>query len=189
MYLPYQQAPQQGMYLAVRARGDPMAELPAVRDRIRRLDATLPIQEPKLMREVIQETVSAMRLTTGMMMIFGMLALLLAAVGVYGVMAHSVTQRRREFGIRIALGARPGAVLKMVVRQRREFEQHRGFGRCSGAAAIRVARSLLDPGAGGYTGRSGNGAAARLIFSPCIPWPSESTGARARSIAGRSRQT
>ena len=117
VYLPYRQVPPRNLFLALRTHGDPMAVLPVLREQIAKLDATLPLYEPRAMRQVMQETMSAMRLTTGMMMIFGILALVLAAIGVYGVMAYSVTQRHREFGIRIALGARPGAVLGMVMRQ------------------------------------------------------------------------
>ena len=118
LYLPYRQTMQRSMYLAIRARGgDSMRVLPAVRERMRRLDAALPLREPRPMREVMLETVSAMRMTTGMMTAFGMLALVLAAVGIYGVMAHTVTQRYREFGIRLALGARPGNVVMAVARQ------------------------------------------------------------------------
>ena len=117
LYIPSRQGPWNNMYLVVRTAGDPMSVLPALRDRIRRLDPGLPLHDPKMMRAVMLETLSALKMTTGMMMVFGVIAMALAAVGVYGVMSYSVTQRKREFGIRIAVGARPGAVLRMVMRQ------------------------------------------------------------------------
>jgi putative ABC transport system permease protein len=94
-----------------------MAILPAIRERIRHLDFTLPLREPRLLRDVMLETMAAMQLTTGMMTVFGILGLVLAAVGIYGVMAYSVTQRHRELGIRLALGARPWNVVVIVMRQ------------------------------------------------------------------------
>jgi putative ABC transport system permease protein len=115
LYLPYRQAPQRSMYVALRAHGDPMALLTGVRQRVRELDPALPVEDPQPLPELMQQTLSGMRLTTGMMMTFGIIALVLSAVGVYGVMAYSVTQRNREFGIRLALGARPRAVLRMVL--------------------------------------------------------------------------
>ncbi|HYP06477.1 MAG TPA: ABC transporter permease [Bryobacteraceae bacterium] len=117
IYLPYRQAPPRQLFLALRTHGDPMAVLPAIRERIAAIDPALPLYEPRPMNTVLQETMSAMRMTTGMMTLFGILALVLAAFGVYGVVAYSVTQRRREFSIRMALGARPGVVLRMVLRQ------------------------------------------------------------------------
>lgn len=117
LYLPYRQAPQRSMYVALRAHGDPMALLSSVRERLRALDPTLPLEDPQPLPELMQQTLSGMRLVTGMMMIFGIIAIVLSAVGVYGVMAYSVTQRNREFGIRLALGARPRAVLRMVLRE------------------------------------------------------------------------
>lgn len=117
VYVPYRQQTRRALYLAVRTRGNPVEALTGVRQTVRRLDAALPLHDPKPMPELIQETMSGLRLTSGMMFVFGVLGLVLAGIGVYGVMAYSVTQRQREFGIRMALGAAPGAVLRAVVRQ------------------------------------------------------------------------
>jgi putative ABC transport system permease protein len=117
IYVPYRQSPPPSMYLAMRTAGDPLSVLPTIREQLHRLDPALPLQEPRSMLGVMQETMAAMRLTTGIMSVFGLVSFLLAGVGVYGVMAWSVQHRKREFGIRMALGARPRAVLRMVLRQ------------------------------------------------------------------------
>jgi putative ABC transport system permease protein len=93
VYMPYRQAQVRSVYLTAAMRGDPIAATPAIQQKIREIDRAVPLSEPRIMRELMQETLSAMRLTAGMMMVFGVLALVLAAVGVYGVMAYSVTIR------------------------------------------------------------------------------------------------
>jgi predicted permease len=105
-----------GMAFVVRTTGDPMALLPAVRREVRAIDPTLPVSEARSMRDVQAMQLTDRRLPMQLMAAFAMLALVLAAVGVYGVMAYSVAARTREIGVRVALGARPGNVFGMIVR-------------------------------------------------------------------------
>jgi predicted permease len=106
-----------GMTFAVRAPGDPRALLQAVRRRIAQVDPDLPVFEARTLEE--QAALSVLRerqfalLATG----FGAAALLLACIGLYGVLSHAVNRRSREIGIRLALGAAPGTVLRMVLLQ------------------------------------------------------------------------
>ena len=90
--------------------------LPAVLQVIRRLDATMPLPEVLTMAEVIRGNLWTARLGAMLLAVFGLLAVTLTSVGVYGVMAYSVTQRTREIGIRMALGAAHADVLRMVLR-------------------------------------------------------------------------
>ncbi|CAN5873029.1 ABC transporter permease [soil metagenome] len=101
----------------VRASGDPVALVPALRRAVLEVDANLPIHDVRTMAERSGEAMAAERFATLTLGVFAGLGLLLASLGVYGIMAYSVAQRRREIGIRLALGSTPRQVLRVMVAQ------------------------------------------------------------------------
>jgi predicted lysophospholipase L1 biosynthesis ABC-type transport system permease subunit len=108
---------QASSWVAVRTEGDPAALGPAVSRVVAELDPTLPIAKLRTMDDVLWEAVARPRFLTFLLASFAGIALLLAAVGIYGVMAHTVAQRTHEIGLRVALGAQPAQVRAMVLRQ------------------------------------------------------------------------
>ena len=114
-YIPYAQAPLATISVAVRAAGDPAALLPAVRQRIAAVDASLAVIRTQTMVEVVDASTGSMRLASTLTSVFAALAALLAAVGIYSLVSYSVASRTREIGIRVALGAHPASVLRLVV--------------------------------------------------------------------------
>jgi putative ABC transport system permease protein len=116
-YLCSFQAPTGEMHLIVRTSADPLGLVAAVRQQVRDLDSTLAVADIRTLEMVLSRNLSRQRLVMSLMGVFAAVALLLAMIGIYGVLAYSVSQRQQEIGIRIALGAKTGDILKLVLSQ------------------------------------------------------------------------
>src|SRR5262249_56268347 len=105
------------MYAVLRTTDEPAALIPAVHRAVAELDPALPLFDVHTMDDVLWEAVARPRFLMFLLTAFAGIALVLAAVGIYGVMAHTVAQRTHEIGLRVALGARPGQVRALVLPQ------------------------------------------------------------------------
>jgi putative ABC transport system permease protein len=115
MYTPYPQRPWPAMQFALRAAtGDPLALVPSVRAAVLAEDRDLPITRIETMDTALSDSVATERLLTGLLIAFAIVALVMAAAGLYGVISYTVVQRTQEIGVRVALGAEPRSVVRMV---------------------------------------------------------------------------
>jgi putative ABC transport system permease protein len=142
LYIPFTQAPTNGMTLVIRSTGDPATLAAAARAQVLAIDREQPVYGVQTMQQVVADSLSGRRMSTGLLAAFAGLAVLLALIGIYGVVSYWVSQRTREMGIRAALGADPGHIVRLV-----------------------LARGLIVTGAGIVVGLLSSLALSRLLAS------------------------
>jgi putative ABC transport system permease protein len=144
MYFPHPQNPARRMSLVVRAEGDPLTLAAAIRGQVSELDRDLAVSDVMTMEELVGTSLAEPRFTLMLLGAFAVLAMLLSAIGVYGVVSYSVTQRSHEIGVRMALGAKTSDVLRLVVGQGMTLVLGGvGIGLVAAFALTRVMESLL----------------------------------------------
>ena len=142
IYVPYKQALWwRSMYLITRTTGDPLSHVAAVRSAVSSVDPQIPLQGVRTMERLIGESVAEPRYRALLLSAFGALALVLASAGIYGVMSYTVNQRRKETGVRLALGATSADVMRLVIRDGMYLA---GLGVVCGVALALVSTRVLS---------------------------------------------
>jgi putative ABC transport system permease protein len=144
IYCPYPQAPATTMTMVVRTSQPPLSLAAAVAREVHQLDPDQPVADARSMEDVVDQAIAGAQFNTVLLGVFALIAFLLAAVGIYGVVSCDVSERTHEIGIRVALGAQPGDVLKLVLGQGARLA---GYGIAAGMVAAfaltRLMASLL----------------------------------------------
>jgi putative ABC transport system permease protein len=117
IYLPYDQEPVDAFTVAVRSAGNAMTPIPELRREVAALDPLLPLANVNALADLVDASIAGRRLTLQVFLVFGAIAVVMSAIGVYGVLAYLVGQRTREIGLRLAVGALPSAVVWLFVRE------------------------------------------------------------------------
>jgi putative ABC transport system permease protein len=144
MFYPVLQRPENFTGILVRTDGDPAALTMSVRAALHDVDSNIPLTNPGTLQALVDQSMADRRLTMALLLVFAALALVLASLGVYSVMAYSVSQRSAEIGIRMALGARAVNVQRMVIRQGMKLALIGvGIGLVAALAVTRLMTALL----------------------------------------------
>ena len=144
MYIPYVQEPASDMDVVLRTIGDPLNSVAAVKAAVRAVDPNQPVYDIATMDERLSESIAPQRFNALLVGMFALLALGLGAIGIYGVLAYSVTRRTHEIGIRVALGAQREDVLALIMGEgMRIAVVGAGIGLLGALALTRLLRSLL----------------------------------------------
>jgi predicted permease len=144
IYIPHQQFAVQSMAIFVRTQNNPQLLTAALRDAVNEIDKDVPVYRPRALTDYLSQSIAQPRLNATLVGLFALIALLLAAAGIFGMMSYMVTQRSQEIGIRLALGAQRGDVLRMILIEGMRLV---AFGVVTGIVAVllmgRLLRSML----------------------------------------------
>jgi putative ABC transport system permease protein len=144
VYAPYQQWAWDYPALVVRTSADPQSLATAIRNEVRSISSAVPAPRIRTMPQVMERWTAPPRFRTSLMTLFGAVALALTAIGLYGVMSYAVTQRTQEIGVRLALGAQPRDILKLIIGQGLRLALiGSGIGLAGAMALSRALTSLL----------------------------------------------